>query len=88
MCIGAVSSGIRRLERETDHLPPSSDEVKNLARFAFSPPIRRHLQRQLLIPDKKWCLRDDVVQKLPLAFYSYSALEPIPVYCGSRSVFP
>jgi hypothetical protein len=38
MCIRAVFSGIKRLEREADHLPPSSDEVKNFRRFASSPP--------------------------------------------------
>jgi hypothetical protein len=37
MCIRAVSSGIKRLECKTDHLPPSSDEG-----LPLFPPIRRH----------------------------------------------
>jgi hypothetical protein len=34
---GALSSGVKRQERETDHLPPSSAGVKNAWSYTFTP---------------------------------------------------
>jgi hypothetical protein len=34
---GAFSLGIKRLECEANHFPPSSDEVKNALSYAFIP---------------------------------------------------
>jgi len=37
---GALSLGVRRLEREADHSPPSSAEVKNASSYDSTPPVR------------------------------------------------
>jgi hypothetical protein len=39
---GALSLGVKRPEREADHSPPSSAEVKNAWSYTSTPPIRRH----------------------------------------------
>jgi hypothetical protein len=38
---GALSLGIKRPGRETDHSPPSSAEVKE-CNYTYTPPIRLH----------------------------------------------
>jgi hypothetical protein len=35
-----IYSGVKRLRREADHLPPSSVNVKNTLGYTFTPPIR------------------------------------------------
>jgi hypothetical protein len=42
MGIGALSPGIKRPGRETDHSPPSSDEVKEFVELYLHSPIRLH----------------------------------------------
>jgi hypothetical protein len=37
-----VSPGLKRLEREADHSPPSSSEVKNAWSYTSTPSIRLH----------------------------------------------
>jgi len=37
---GALSLGVKRLMRETDHLPPSSADVKDAWSYTFTPPIQ------------------------------------------------
>jgi hypothetical protein len=39
---GALSLGVKRLEREVDHSPPSSAEVKNAWSYTFIPSVRLH----------------------------------------------
>jgi hypothetical protein len=39
---GALSLGVKRPGHEADHLPPSSDEVKNAWSYTFTSPIRLH----------------------------------------------
>jgi hypothetical protein len=39
---GALSPGVKRLEREADHSPPSSAEVKKAWSYTSTPPIRLH----------------------------------------------
>jgi hypothetical protein len=39
---GALSLGLKLPQREADHSPPSSVEVKNEWRYTFTPPIRLH----------------------------------------------
>jgi len=39
---GPLSLGVKRQEREANHSPPSSHEVKNTWIYAFTPPIRLH----------------------------------------------
>jgi hypothetical protein len=38
----ALSLGVKRSEREADHSPPSSAEVKNASSYTSTPPIRIH----------------------------------------------
>jgi hypothetical protein len=40
MGTGALSLGVKRLGRETDHSPPSSVEVKNARSYTSIPPVR------------------------------------------------
>jgi hypothetical protein len=40
---GAVSLGVKRPERETDHSPPSSTEVRNALSVTSTPPIGPHI---------------------------------------------
>jgi hypothetical protein len=42
MDTGGFSLGLKRLEREADHSPPSSAEVKNAWSYTSTPPIRLH----------------------------------------------
>jgi hypothetical protein len=37
---GALSLGVKQQEREADHSPPSSAEIKNAWSYTFSLPIR------------------------------------------------
>jgi hypothetical protein len=39
---GAISLGVRRPRRESDHSPPSSAEVKNAWKYTSALPIRLH----------------------------------------------
>jgi hypothetical protein len=39
---GALSLGVKRPVRETDHSPPSSAEVKNAWSYTATPPVRLH----------------------------------------------
>jgi hypothetical protein len=39
---GALSLGVKRPVRETDHSPPSSAEDKNVWRYTSTPPTRLH----------------------------------------------
>jgi hypothetical protein len=39
---GALSLGIKQPERQADHLPPSTAEVKNAWSYTSIPPIRLH----------------------------------------------
>jgi hypothetical protein len=39
---GVLSLGVKRPGRETDHLPPSSAEIKNVWSFTSTPPICLH----------------------------------------------
>jgi hypothetical protein len=39
---GALSLGVKRPGRESDHSPPSSDEVKNAWSYTSTPTIRLH----------------------------------------------
>jgi hypothetical protein len=38
----ALSLGVKRLDRETDHSPPSSAEVRNAWSYISTPQIRLH----------------------------------------------
>jgi hypothetical protein len=38
-----IPPGVKRPDREPDHSPPSSAEVKNAWSYAFTPPIRLHV---------------------------------------------
>jgi len=40
MGTGALNPGVRRAEREVDHSPPSSAEVKNVWRYTSTHPQR------------------------------------------------
>jgi hypothetical protein len=42
MDMGGYFLGVKRPEREADHSPPSSAEVKNAWSYTSTPPIRLH----------------------------------------------
>jgi hypothetical protein len=76
---GALSLGVKRTGRETDHSPPSRAQVKYAWSYISTPPIRLHEVVLSWARGQLYFFLSDLVRRCDAySYYSYHDCTPIP----------